>query len=50
MSLNPRVYESLKPAKPVTVVSVLNEPRHKKTCLCDVPPGKTQSGLLSYRD
>ena len=28
----------------------LNEPRHEKTCLRGVWPGKTQTGLLSYRD
>ena len=27
-----------------------NEPRHEKTCLRDFRPGKTQTGLLSYRD
>ena len=26
------------------------EPRHEKTCLRDFRPGKTQTGLLSYRD
>ena len=26
------------------------EPRHEKTCLRGLPPGKTQTGLLSYRD
>ena len=26
------------------------EPRHKKTCLRGFLPGKTQTGLLSYRD
>ena len=26
------------------------EPRHEKTCLQDLRPGKTQTGLLSYRD
>ena len=25
-------------------------PRHEKTCLLDLRPGKTQTGLLSYRD
>ena len=28
----------------------LYEPRHKKTCLRGFRPGKTQTGLLSYRD
>ena len=28
---------------------VLNEPRHEKTCLRGLQPGKTQTGLLSYR-
>ena len=28
----------------------LSEPRHEKTCLRDFRPGKTQTGLLSYRD
>ena len=27
-----------------------NEPLHKKTCLRDFRPGKTQTGLLSYTD
>ena len=31
-------------------VCVLNEPRHEKTCLRGFQPGKTQTGLLSYRD
>ena len=26
------------------------EPRHEKTCLWDLLPGKTQTDLLSYRD
>ena len=26
------------------------EPRHEKTCLCGLLPGKTQTDLLSYRD
>ena len=26
-----------------------NEPRHEKTCLRGLRPGKTQTGLLSYR-
>ena len=26
------------------------EPRHGKTCHQDFQPGKTQTGLLSYRD
>ena len=26
------------------------EPRHEKTCLQGLRPGKTQTGLLSYRD
>ena len=29
---------------------VQNEPRHEKTCLRGFRPGKTQTGLLSYRD
>ena len=28
----------------------LFEPRHEKTCLQGLQPGKTQTGLLSYRD
>ena len=28
----------------------INEPRHKKTCVSGFRPGKTQIGLLSYRD
>ena len=28
----------------------LIEPRHEKTCLRGLRPGKTQTGLLSYRD
>ena len=28
---------------------LLHEPRHKRTCLRGFRPGKTQSGLLSYR-
>ena len=27
----------------------LYEPRHKKTCLRDLQPGKTQTGLCSHR-
>ena len=27
-----------------------NEPRHEKTCLGGLRPGKTQTDLLSYRD
>ena len=26
------------------------EPRHEKTCLLGLRPGKTQTGLLSHRD
>ena len=26
------------------------EPRHEKTCLRGLQPGKTQTGMLSYRD
>ena len=26
------------------------EPRHEKTCLWGLRPGKTQTGLLSYRE
>ena len=29
---------------------LLIEPRHEKTCLWDLQPDKTQTGLLSYRD
>ena len=29
---------------------LLIEPRHEKTCLRGLRPGKTQSSLLSYRD
>ena len=32
------------------IITGLNEPRHKKTCLWGLQPGKTQTGLLSYRD
>ena len=28
----------------------LHEPRHEKTCLRGFRPGKTQTGLLSYRN
>ena len=28
----------------------LFEPRHEKTCLRDLRPGKAQTGLLSYGD
>ena len=28
----------------------LIEPRHEKTCIRGFRPGKTQTGLLSYRD
>ena len=28
----------------------LFEPRHKKTCLWGLQPGKTQTDLLNYRD
>ena len=31
----------------ITVIII--EPRHEKTCLRDLRPGKTQTGLLSYR-
>ena len=31
-------------------VLLLYEPRHEKTCLRGFRPGKTQTGLLSYRD
>ena len=27
-----------------------NEPHHEKTCIRGLRPGKTQTGLLSYRD
>ena len=27
-----------------------NEPRHEKTCLQGLRPGKTQTGLLSFRN
>ena len=29
---------------------LVSEPRQEKTCLQGLPPGKTQTGLLSYRD
>ena len=29
---------------------ILFEPRHEKTCLRGLRPGKTQTGLLNYRD
>ena len=29
--------------------STPNQPRHEKTCLRGLRPGKTQTGLLSYR-
>ena len=28
----------------------INEPPHEKTCLRGLRPGKTQIGLLNYRD
>ena len=31
-------------------IIISNEPRHKKTCLWGLRPGKTQTGLLTYRD
>ena len=33
----------------VTTVRVINEPRHEKTCLRGLRPGKTQTVLLSCR-
>ena len=30
-------------------LQVMYEPRHQKTCLQGLGPGKTQTGLLSYR-
>ena len=33
-----------------TTTDIVNEPRHEKTCLRGFRPGKTQTGLLSYRD
>ena len=29
---------------------LIYEPHHKKTCLRGLRPGKTQTGLLSYRE
>ena len=37
-------------SSPEQQVLVLYEPRHEKTCLWGFRPGKTQTGLLSYRD
>ena len=34
----------------VWLYAVLNELLHEKTCLRGLRPGKTQTGLLSYRD
>ena len=31
-------------------LAMQNEPRHEKTCLRGLWPGKTQTNLLSYRD
>ena len=31
-------------------LQTLSEPRHKKTYLWGFRPGRTQTGLLSYRD
>ena len=31
-------------------INTLNEPRHEKPCLRGFRPGKTQIGLLNYRD
>ena len=34
----------------IPTISVSFEPRHEKTCLRGLQPGKTQTGLLSYKD
>ena len=33
-----------------TVLVLKYEPRHEKTCLRDLQPAKTQTGLLTYTD
>ena len=33
-----------------TPIEIRNEPRHEKTCLRGLQPGKTQTGLLSWWD
>ena len=34
----------------ISIVTTINELRHEKTCFWGLRPGKTQTGMLNYRD